>query len=93
MDYGVLSSEKNEVSGTWPACEKDFAIREIVEKGVVKPGDQFGKVLEAGRICTLHTLFFGVGDCFLSDFLIAACIWLLLIQAGSQVMICMVFAV
>ena len=74
-------------------AEKDFAINEIVEKGVVKPGDKFRKMLEVRRACTFHTLFFGVGDCFLLGLLIAACIWLLLMQAGSQVMICMVFAV
>ena len=74
-------------------AEKNFAISEIVEKGVVKPGDKFRKMLEVGRVCTFHTLFFGVGDCFLLGLLIAACIWLLLIQAGSQVIICMVFAV
>ncbi len=74
-------------------AEKDFAISEIVEKGVVKPGDKFKKMLEVRRACSFHTLFFGVGDCFLLGFLIAACIWLLLIQAGSQVIICMVFAV
>ena len=46
-------------------AEKDFAISEIVEKGVVKPGDKFRKMLEVGSVCTFHTLFFGVGDCFL----------------------------
>lgn len=74
-------------------AEKDFTISKIVEKGVVKPGDKFRKMLEVRRACTFHTLFFGVGDCFLLGLLIAACIWLLLIQAGSQVIICMVFAV
>lgn len=74
-------------------AEKDFAINEIVKKGVVKPGDKFRKIFEVRRACTFHTLFFGVGDCFLLGFLVAACIWLLLIQAGSQVIICMVFAV
>ncbi len=74
-------------------AEKDSAISEIVEKGVIKPGDRFRKMLEVRRVCTFRTLFFGVGDCFLLGILIAACIWLLLIQAGSQVIICMVFAV
>ena len=74
-------------------AEKDFAISEIVEKGVVKPRDKFRKLFEVRRACTFHTLFFGVGDCFLLGFLIAASVWLLLIQAGSQVIICMVFAV
>lgn len=74
-------------------AEKDFAVREIVEKGLVRPGDKFRKVIEVRRVCTFHTLFFGVWDCFLLGILIAACIWLLLIQAGSQVIICMVFAV
>lgn len=74
-------------------AEKDFAISEIVEKGVIKPGDRFRKMLEAGRACTFRTLFFGVGDCFLLGILIAVCIWLLLIQADSQVIVCMVFAV
>ena len=36
-------------------AEKDFAISEIVEKGVVKPGDKFRKMLEVGRVCTFHT--------------------------------------
>ena len=74
-------------------AEKDAAIRKIVEKGVIKPGDKFGKMLEVRRACTFRTLFFGVGDCFCLGILIAACIWLLLIQEGSQVIICMVFAV
>lgn len=74
-------------------AEKDFSISEIVKKGVVKPGDQWKKMFEVRRACTFHTLFFGVGDCFLLGLMVAACIWLLLIQAGSQVMVCMVFAV
>lgn len=74
-------------------AEKDLAISEIVEKGVIKPGDKFRKMLEVRRACTFHTLFFGVGDCFLLGLLIAVCIWLFLIPAGSQVIICMIFAV
>ena len=74
-------------------AELDFAISEIVKKGVIKPSDKFNKMLELRRACTLNTLFFGVSDCFLLGILMAACLWLLLIQAGSQVIICTVFAV
>lgn len=74
-------------------AEKDLAIREIVEKGMITPGDRFRKMAEMRRACTFRTLFFGVGDCLFLGILIAACLWLLLIQAGSQVIVCMVFAV
>lgn len=73
--------------------EKEFAISEIVEKGIMKPSDKFRKILEIKRVCTVHTLFFGVGDCLFLGLLAAACLWLFLIQAGSQVIVCMIFAV
>lgn len=73
--------------------EKDLAISEIVKKGVIKPTDKYRKMLEMKRVCTFRTLFFGVGDCIFLGLLIAVCIWLFLIQAGSQVIVCMIFAV
>lgn len=73
--------------------EKNHAINEIVKKGIVKPSDKFRKMLEIKRVCTFRILFFGVGDCLFLGLLIAVCLWLFLIQAASQVIVCMIFAV
>ncbi len=64
-----------------------------MKRGLVRPNDKLEKILEIRRACTFRTLFFGVGDCLFLGFLLAACLWLLFIQAGSQVPVCMIVAV
>lgn len=74
-------------------AEKELAVSEIVRKGVVTPGSRLKKIIEIKRICTFRTLFFGVGDCLFLGILTAACLWMLFIQAGMQVIVCMTFAI
>lgn len=73
-------------------AEKDLAISEIIKKGVISPRDKLGKMLEMKHACTFRTLFFGVGDCLFIGLIAAVCLWLFVIQSGSQVMVCMIFA-
>ncbi|MCM1048603.1 MAG: hypothetical protein NC433_09265 [Clostridiales bacterium] len=72
--------------------EKDIAISEIVKKGIIKPSDKLREILDVKHICTFHTIFFGVEDCLFLGLLIAACLWFFLIQADSQVIVCLIFA-
>ena len=73
--------------------EKDIAIQKIINKGIITPGDRFRKIMDIKRVCTFRTMFFGVGDCLFIGLLIAVCLWMLLIQADSQVIICIIFAI
>ena len=73
--------------------EKDHAIRKIVKKGIITPGDRFRKIMDIKRVCTFRTLFFGVGDCLFIGLLIAVCLWMLLMQADPQVIICIIFTI
>lgn len=72
--------------------EKDITINEIVKNGIIKPSDKLRKMLDVKHICTFRTIFFGVGDCLFLGLLAAVCLWFFLIQADSQVMVCLIFA-
>ena len=73
--------------------ERDIAIQKIIKKGIITPGDRFRKIMDIKRVCTFHTLFFGVGDCVFIGLLIAVCLWMLLMQADPQVVICIIFTI
>ena len=73
--------------------ERNLAIQKIVKKGIITPGDRFRKIMDIKRVCTFRTLFFGVGDCLFIGLLIAVCLWMLLMQADSQVIICIIFTI
>lgn len=73
--------------------EKDSAVRQIVQNGVVSPMDKIRKIIHIWQMCTFRTLFFGVGDCLFFGLLIAASLWLILLRADSKVIVCLIFSV
>lgn len=73
--------------------EKDLAIRKIIQQGVVTPWDRLRKIFNINSVCSLQTLFFGVGDCLFLSILIAACLWMFLVQLDSQIIVCMIFGI
>lgn len=73
--------------------EKELAIKKIVQQGVVTPWDRIRNVLNMNNVCSLKFLFWGIGDCLFFSVLIAACLWMFLIQLDSKVIVCMIFSV
>lgn len=73
--------------------ERDLAIQKIIKKGIITPGDRLRKIMDIKRVCTFRTLFFGMGDCLFIGLLIAVCLWMLLMQADPQVIICIIFTI
>lgn len=73
--------------------EKDLAIRKIVQQGVVTPWDRLRKIFNMNSVCSLQILFFGVGDCLFLSILIAACLWMFIIQLDSRIIVCMIFGI
>lgn len=79
---------------TWKLSEieKEKAIQNIVQQGVVSPADKIREVLNASRSCSFRILFFGVEDCLFLGILVTICLWLFLLQFNTKTILCSVFA-
>lgn len=79
---------------TWKLSdiEKEKAIQDIVQHGVVSPADRIKELLNVSKACPFRVLFFGVGDCLFLGVLITVCVGLFLLQFNMQTILCSVFA-
>ena len=79
---------------TWKLSEteKEKAIQNIVQHGVVSPADKIKEILDVSRSCSFRILFFGVEDCLFLGILITICLWFFLLQFHTKTILCSVFA-
>lgn len=71
--------------------EKDLAIQEIIEKGMISPHDRLKKLTAAFRFCIPEYLFFDMGDCIFIGLLAAFTGWVVLWRINDNFLCCSLF--
>ncbi len=69
-------------------AEKELAIKEIIEKGVISPHDKVKKLLSVFRFCVPKYIFFDMGDCIFLGLLAAFIGWIILWRANQDFLCC-----
>lgn len=68
--------------------EKEIAIKEIIEKGVVSPQDKARKLLSIFRLGAPEYIFFDMGDCIFLGLLAAFIGWIILWRINPNFLCC-----
>lgn len=69
-------------------AEKNHAIKEIIDKGVVSPQDKARKLLATFRFCIPKYVFFDMGDCIFLGMLAAFIGWVMLWSVNENFLCC-----
>ena len=69
-------------------AEKNHAIKEIIDKGVVSPQDKARKLLATFRFCIPKYVFFDMGDCIFLGMLAAFIGWVMLWRVNENFLCC-----
>lgn len=74
-------------------AEKNKAIAEILDKGLVSPVCRLKTVWNFFRFCSLKWIFFDMGDCIFLGLLIAFTGWIILLQTDEKFIFCVLFGI
>ena len=74
-------------------AEKDKAIAEILDKGLVSPVCRLKKIWVFLGFCSPKWIFFDMGDCIFLGLLIAFTGWIILLQADEKFICCVLFGI
>lgn len=74
-------------------ADKNKAITEILDKGLVSPVYRLKKVWDFFCVCSPKWIFFDMGDCIFLGLLIAFTGWIILLQTDEKFICCVLFGI